>query len=144
MELQKQLNLFSNIHHAKQIHSDKVIQVKNTLNLNPKIADSLITKERCQSLWIYTADCIPILIADKKTRNVAACNSGLEGIKKQIISKTIKRLEAIGSKKNNLIIAIGPSIKRERYQVDKKHFEDLMIQITGKNFMEKSFFIKET
>ena len=52
MQLQRQLNLFSNIHYAKQVHSDKVIQVNNTLNIKPKIADSLITKEQYQSLWI--------------------------------------------------------------------------------------------
>ena len=84
------------------------------------MADSLITKEKYQSLWIYTADCIPILIADIKTRNIAACHSGLKGIKNKIISKTLKRLEGIGSKKNNLIIAIGPSIKGDKYQVEKK------------------------
>ena len=119
-KLQNKLNLFSNIHYAKQVHSDKIIQVNNTLNLKPTIADSLITKERYQSLWIYTADCIPILIADIKTRNIAACHSGLKGIKKQIISKTLKRLEGIASKKNNLIIDIGSSIKGDKYQVEKK------------------------
>ena len=118
IELQNQLNLFSNIHYAQQVHSNKVIEVNNTLNLKPKIADSLITREKYQSLWIYTADCIPILIADIKTRNIAACHSGLKGIKKQIISKTLKRLEGIGSKKNNLIIAIGPSIKGDKYQIN--------------------------
>ena len=116
IELQNQLNLFSTIHYAKQVHSEKVIQVNNnTLNLKPEIADSLITKEQYQSLWIYTADCIPILIADIKTRNIAACHAWLKGIKKQLISKTFKRLEGIGSKKNNLIIAIGPSIKGDKY-----------------------------
>ncbi len=143
IELQKQLNLFSNIHYAHQVHSDKVIQVNNILNLKPKIADSLITKEQYQSLWIYTADCIPILIADTKTRNIAACHSGLKGIKKQIIAKTLKRLEGIGSKKNNLIIAIGPSIKGDKYQVEKKDVEDLIIQLTGKSFIEKSLSINE-
>ena len=88
IELQNQLNLTSNIHYSKQIHSNKVIQVNNTFNLEPKIADSLITKERNQSLWIYTADCTPILIADTKKRNIAACHSGLNGLKNQIISKT--------------------------------------------------------
>ena len=87
IELQKKLRIFSNIHYLQQVHGNKVIQVNNTLNLKPKIGDSLITRERCQSLWIYTADCIPILIADIKTRNIAACHSGLKGIKKQIISK---------------------------------------------------------
>ena len=141
IELQRKLNLFSNIHHTQQVHSDKVIQVDNTLYLKTKTADSLITKERYQSLWIYTADCIPILIADIKTRNIAACHSGLLGIKKQIISKTLKKLEGIGSKKNNLIIAIGPSIKGDNYQVEKKGIEDLIIQLTGKSFMEESLCI---
>ena len=141
--LQNQLDLFSNIHYAHQVHSDKVIEVNNKLNLKPIIADSLITKEQCQSLWIYTADCIPIIIADKKTRNIAACHSGLKGIKKQIISKTLKRLEGMGSKKNNLIFAIGPSIKGAKYQVNKKDVEDLIIQLTGKSSMEKSLCINE-
>ena len=142
IKLQNQLNLFSNIHYAKQVHSDRIIQVDNTSHLKPKIADSLITTERCQSLWIYTADCIPILIADIKTRNIAACHSGLKGIKKQIISKTLRRLEGIGSKKNNLIIAIGPSINGDKYQVEKKNVEDLINQLTGKQFTEKSLSIK--
>lgn len=143
MELQNQLNLFSNIHYAEQVHSNKVIQVNNKLNLKPKIADSLITKGRYQSLWIYTADCIPILIADIKTRNIAACHSGLKGIKKQIISKTLKRLEGIGSKKNNLIVAIGPSIKGDNYKVEKKDVEDLIINLTGKSSIGKSLCLNE-
>jgi len=143
IKLQNQLNLFSNIHYAKQVHSDKIIQVNNTLNLKPKVADSLITKDKYQSLWIYTADCIPILIADIKTRNIAACHTGLKGLKKQIISKTLKRLEGIGSKKNNLIFAMGPSIKGDRYQVEKKDVKDLIIQLIGKNIIEKSFYIKD-
>jgi len=143
IELQNQLNLTSNIHYAQQVHSNKVIQVNNTLNLKPKIADSLITKEQYQSLWIYTADCMPILIADIKTRNIAACHSGLRGVKNQIISKTLKRLEEIGSEKNNLIIAIGPSIKGDKYQVDKKDVENLIIKLTGRSFMEKSLYINK-
>ena len=139
IELQDELNLTSNIHYLKQIHGNKVIQVNNTLSLKPKFADCLLTKEKNQSLWIYTADCIPILIADKKTKTIAACHSGLKGIKKQIISKTLKKLEGIGSKKNNLIIAIGPSIKVDKYQVEKKNVEDLIIQLTGKNLQKKVY-----
>ena len=78
---------------------------------------------------IYTADCLLILIADIKTRNIATYHSRLKGLKKQIISKTLKKLEAIGSRKNNLIISLGPSIKGDKYQVKKKDIEDLIIQI---------------
>ncbi len=143
IELQNELNLTSKIHYSNQIHSDKVIQVGNTLSLKSKIADSLITKEKNQSLWVYTADCIPILIADSKTRTIAACHSGLKGLKKHIISKTLKRLEGVGSNKNNLIIAIGPSIKGDKYQVKKKDVKDLIFQISGGSNIEKSYCIIE-
>ena len=138
IELQNKLNLNSNIHYLKQIHSDKVIQVSNTLNIKANVGDSLITKERHQSLWIYTADCVPILIADIKRRNIAACHSGLNGLKKQIISKTLKKLEDIGSNKNNLIFAVGPAIKGDKYQVKKKDVKDLIFQISGKSYLDES------
>jgi len=137
IELQNQLNLTSNIHYLKQIHSNKVIQVNSRLSSKPKVADSLITKEKNQSLWIYTADCIPILFADIERRNIAACHSGLEGLKKTIISKTLKKLERIGSLKKNLIIALGPAIKGDKYQVKKKDVKDLIFQISGQAYPEK-------
>ena len=63
-----------------------------------------------------------------KKRNIAACYTGL---------KDIKRLEGMASKKNNLIIAIGSSIKWDKYQVDKEDVEDLIIQLTGKKYMHR-------
>ena len=141
IELQTELNLTSNIHYMKQVHSNKVFKVNNTFYLKPKTGDCLITKERSQSLWIYTADCIPILIADIKTRSIAACHSGLAGRKKRIISRTLKRFEEIGSDRNNLIIALGPSIEGDNYQVNIKDVNDLIIQITGKSYIEKSFLL---
>ena len=135
--LQDHLNLTSKINYLNQIHSSKVIQVNNRLNSNYKNADCLITKARNQSLWIYTADCLPIFFADIKTRNIASCHCGLKGLKKKIITNTLKIFEQLGSSKNNLIIAIGPSINGENYQVKKKDIEDLIIQLAGENFTEK-------
>ena len=53
-----------------------------------------------------------ILIANIKTRNISACNSGLKELKNNMISK---KLEGTESKKNNLIIALEPSIKVDNY-----------------------------
>ncbi len=90
-EIQNRIKMHSKIHFLKQIHSNKVIEVHNKSNSKKEMGDCLITKENNQSLWIYSADCIPILIADKKTRNISACHSGLNGLKKKIISNTLKK-----------------------------------------------------
>ena len=137
-KLQDELSLTSNIHFLHQIHGNKVIQINNTLYLESPIADCLITKEKFQSLWIYTADCMPILIADIKTRFIASCHSGLQGLKKKIISKTIKRFLDMGSNKKNLIIAIGPSITGDNYQIKKKDIRDLIIDLQGEDYKYKS------
>ena len=68
VKLQRQLNLTSNLNYLKQKHSSKVIQVNNTLNSKDKVTNCLITKAKNQSLLIYKADYIPILIADIKKK----------------------------------------------------------------------------
>ena len=140
IKLQHELNLTSNIHYMKQVHSNKIIHINDNLDLKNSVADCLITKERLKSLWIYTADCMPILIADINTRNVAACHVGVERLKKRIISKVLKKFIEIGSNKNNLIIAIGPAISLEKYQVKIKDVAELLIEIAGKKIMHKSYF----
>jgi len=39
-------------------------------------ADGLFGNKCSQNLWVYTADCMPIFFADKRTRNVATLHCG--------------------------------------------------------------------
>ena len=53
IELQNQLNLKSNIHLLKQVNSNKIIAINDTLDLETKTGNCIITKEKCTSLCIY-------------------------------------------------------------------------------------------
>ncbi len=110
----------SSVHVLNQVHGNKVINASESNNLSIKKGDSLISDKTLQSLWIYTADCIPILIGDIKNRNVAAIHSGWRGLAKNNIKSTLNKLEEIGSNKNNLIAALGPAISLRKYFVDQK------------------------
>ena len=52
-------------------------------------ADGIFGNKCNQNLWIYTADCMPIFFADKRTRNVAALHCGRKGLEKKIIKKIL-------------------------------------------------------
>tara|TARA_Y100001968_G_C19399510_1_gene740261 strand:+ start:343 stop:1098 length:756 start_codon:yes stop_codon:yes gene_type:complete len=109
------------IYILKQVHSNIVIETKNINSKDSKEADGLISEvSKRQSLWIYTADCIPILFADTKNGRVAACHAGWKGIAKNIINKTLEKLNNLGSKRKDLIVAIGPAISGLNYKVDTK------------------------
>ncbi len=114
---------------TNQIHSDIVSFGSHSLEENKVDADGLVCDKCNQNLWVYTADCMPIFFADKITRNVAALHCGRKGLEKKIIKNLIKFFDNIGTSRNDLLIAIGPSISKEHYLVD---------QITLKEFYRKS------
>ena len=82
-------------------------------------ADGLMGNKCNQNLWVYTADCMPIFFADKRTRNVAALHCGRKGLEKKIIKKLVKIFDTFGTSRDDLLVAIGPAISKEHYLVDK-------------------------
>ena len=86
---------------------------------NKADADGLFGNKCNQNLWVYTADCMPIFFADKRSRNVAALHCGRKGLEKKIINNLIKIFDNLGTSRDDLIIAIGPSISKEHYLIDK-------------------------
>ena len=127
-EPQQLLNLISHntsIHFLKQIHSNKITTASKT-NATKRIkADSLVSDKYSQSLWVYTADCIPILLGDLRTGIVAAIHSGWKGLQQKILKNTIEKFELDGSNRKNIVVAIGPAISCPNYQVD----EELVIKM---------------
>jgi polyphenol oxidase len=94
---------------AKQIHSDRVLVVEAP---GPQgEGDALVSNRPGVGLAIRTADCLPILIADPRTRTVAAVHAGWRGVVSGIASKTVHRMcEDFDSKREDLIVAIGTGI----------------------------------
>ena len=120
------------VHICKQVHGSKVIEASKTFESCLE-ADGLISDDSNQSLWVYTADCIPILLADPINSIVGASHAGWKGLSKNILLETIKKFENLGSNKNELIIALGPSISKPNYQVDIDLVDPIYNSIFHKN-----------
>ena len=97
----------------KQIHSNKIVfaGAADTRREQPWKADGLMTDEPGLLLAIQTADCIPVLVADRKRRAVAALHAGWRGTVKRIVESGVGRMRLqFGSRPEDLIAAIGPGI----------------------------------
>lgn len=107
-----------NIYMPVQKHTDKVIIIKN--NIVPEIADAVLTAKRGIIIGVQTADCIPIILADTRKIVAGAVHAGWKGTAASIIRKTIEiMISEFKSQPEDIIIAMGPSIKGCCYQVDK-------------------------
>jgi hypothetical protein len=94
---------------AKQIHSDRILRVESPGAQGD--GDALICNVPGLGLAIRTADCLPILVADPRTRAVAAIHAGWRGVVDEIAPKTIDAMcQQFDSKPEDLVVAIGPGI----------------------------------
>jgi YfiH family protein len=97
----------------KQIHSNlvRINDATDASRERPWKADGMMTDMPGLLLGIQTADCIPVLVADRKRRVVAAFHAGWRGTVKRIVESGIGRMRLeFGSRPEDLIAAIGPGI----------------------------------
>ncbi len=129
-----------NIFLLNQIHSNKFIYInqKSKFKSRPK-ADAVVTNQKNIPIGVLTADCVPLLIFDKKKNLIAAIHAGWKGAFKGIISKVINFMIKKGSDPKNITAAIGPAISVRNYEV-KKDFKRKFIKKNKKN--NKFFKIK--
>ena len=136
--LSKHLNKNNNDCVLNQIHSNKIIFGSKTQGNEIVEADGLVNDKQNQNLWIYTADCMPILFADKRKRCVAAIHCGRRGLEIKIIKNIIKILNDNGSSKEDLLVAIGPSISKKHYLIDEKTLQNFYKQTSHKELISFS------
>jgi YfiH family protein len=87
----------------------------------PRKADGAITAEPGFLIAIQTADCIPVLVADRKRRVVAGFHAGWRGTVKRIVELGVGRMRLeFGSQPEDLIAAIGPGVGQCCYAVGEE------------------------
>ena len=114
-----------------QIHSNQVVFGSKTQKKERVKADGIVCDKHNQNLWIYTADCMPILFADKTKRLVAAVHCGRKGLENKIIRNLIKIFSYKGCSKEDILVAIGPSISKKHYLIDKKTLQDFYKRVVS-------------
>jgi polyphenol oxidase len=93
--------------------------------------DGLMTDEPGLLLGIQTADCIPVLVADRKRRVVAAFHAGWRGTVKRIVEGGVGRMRLeFGSRPEDLIAAIGPGVGACCYAVGDEVLSSFESQFT--------------
>ena len=86
--------------------------------------DALITRERGICLCISTADCIPILLYDKRHCAAAAIHAGWRGTVNRIVLRTLERMQALyGTEGKDVQAVIGPGISLAAFEVGEEVYE---------------------
>jgi YfiH family protein len=104
----------------RQIHSDLIHRV-DTASDHPLSGDGLITSTPGLLIAVQAADCLPVILVDKRNRAVGVFHAGWRGTVKRIVEKGAGEMHRhFGSNPRNLVAAIGPSVQGCCYQVGEE------------------------
>jgi YfiH family protein len=119
------------VHRPKQIHSAVVLPASSAQGEPWPEADGLVSDDGGQSLWVCGADCTPVLLADPVRGSVAACHAGWRGVAGRILLAAIEQLESGGSRRADLLVALGPAVSGVNYQVERSVSEQVALALDG-------------
>jgi YfiH family protein len=115
----------------KQIHSNLTRRVTRADAERPLRADGMMTDDPGVMLGIQTADCVPVLVRDRRTRAVAAFHAGWRGTLKRIVEGGIGKMRLeFGSRPEELEAAIGPAIGACCYAVGEEVRSEFLSQFS--------------
>ncbi len=106
-----------NVVSAEIIHGNKAeIILNNNLKMIPG-TDALATSEKNIYLSITVADCVPAFFYEPEKKIIAIAHAGWRGIVAGIIGTTFTKILELGSKAENLQVAMGPGINACHFEI---------------------------
>ncbi len=127
----------------EQIHSVN-IEVYDTENAGEieKIpnTDGIVTRRHGVVLIVRTADCIPMVVCDKRQGVIGISHQGWRGSLKKMPFRMVEEMKRLGSDPVDITVAIGPSIGSCCYDIDEDRYYTFMSELNG--YSEKIFRVR--
>ena len=102
-----------------QVHGATVITVGEPWRYGSgPAADAMVTTVPGLALGIITADCAPVLFADRHLAVVGAAHAGWRGAIAGVLEATLAAMRGLGA--TDILAVIGPCIGQDSYQVGEE------------------------
>lgn len=108
-----------------QVHSADVATVTAPPAHRPR-ADAMVTACDGLALAVLTADCQPVLFADRDAGVVGAAHAGWRGARDGVLEATVDAMEALGAARAAIAAVIGPTISQTAYEVGPGFAEEFL------------------
>jgi polyphenol oxidase len=109
-----------------QVHGSDALVAGEWDDQHRPAADALVTDRPGVLLGIVTADCAPVLLADREAGVVGAAHAGWRGAMAGITDSVIARMEALGARRERIAAAVGPCIAARNYEIGAAMADDLV------------------
>lgn len=122
---------------VRQVHGATVVVARIAEPGRPtRCADALVTDRPGLTLGVLSADCAPVLLADRAAGVIGAAHAGWRGALAGVLESTLAAMERLGASRDRIVAVLGPTIGPEAYEVGS----DLMTRFTEADPANERFF----
>jgi YfiH family protein len=111
------------LHYLSQVHGARCVRV-DSQSLRGEVAqsegDALVSRDAGVACGVRSADCVPVLLADRRSGAVAAAHAGWRGTVRRVVEAAVVALSEIAEGPPELIAAIGPHISLAAFEVSEE------------------------
>jgi len=103
---------------AYQVHSPNVVVATEPWSrADAPRADAVVTRVPGLAVGVTTADCGPLLLADRAAGVVGAAHAGWRGALTGVAEAAVEAMEKLGASRRRIVVARGPMIRQPNYEV---------------------------
>lgn len=118
------------LYYLSQVHGREAVVLRGT-EARDSVAqlegDAIVGQNPEAAVGVRIADCLPVLVADRRSGAVAAIHAGWKGLVLGIVESGVRTLRAGIGNDGDLVAAIGPHITARAFEVS----EDVATQLAG-------------
>ena len=114
---------------VKQVHSADVVTLRGGEDLTAVAsteADAIVTDRAGIAIAVLTADCQPVLLADRDAGVIGAAHAGWRGALDGVLEATAEAMRALGAR--NIRAVIGPTISQRAYEVGPDFMDEFLAE----------------
>lgn len=107
--------------YLNQVHGVKVHNYSSGEKITNMDGDGIVTNKKNTIIGVFTADCVPVILADEASGVISAIHSGWKGTLNNITGEGVRNMvNTYGCKPENIKAFIGPHNKSCCYEVSEE------------------------
>jgi YfiH family protein len=127
----------SALYQVSQVHGANVVVAEGDPALFSRTeADAIVATRANVAVGVRVADCVPIMVGDRKSGRVAAIHAGWRGVVANVIGAALERL---GAHREGLVAAIGPCIGPCCFEVGADVAKQIANAAPGANVVAREY-----
>jgi YfiH family protein len=106
----------------RQVHGRTVAVVDGPQDpaAPPPEADALVTTGRGLGLVVLVADCVPVLLAARRSDAVAVAHAGRRGVEAGVVPAAVAAMQDLGARPGRIVAVVGPAVCGRCYEVPRE------------------------